>query len=99
MAAMSTTLMVASALAGLNVALLAVLTAVWLRNYRTFRTPMVLGLLAFAAVLLFENLLALYFFFDMRMLYAADPSVHLAVAVLRGLQFVALLFFTAVTLR
>ena len=99
MAATSSTLLVASGLAGLNAALLAALAAVWLRNYRTFRTPMALGLLAFAAVLLFENLLAVYFFFDMRMLYAADPSVHLAVAVLRALQFVALVSLTAVTLR
>jgi hypothetical protein len=96
---MTTALLVASALAALNVLLLAVLAAVWLRNYRTFRTPLVLGLLAFALVLLLENLLALYFFFDMRMLYAADPTVHQAVAVLRGLQFVAIASLTASTLR
>jgi hypothetical protein len=96
---MTTALLVASVLSGLNVLLLAVLAAVWLRNYRTFRTPLVLGLLAFALVLLLENLLALYFFFDMRMLYAADPTVHQAVAVLRGLQFVAIASLTASTLR
>lgn len=92
-------LLVAAVLAGLNAVLLITMGAVWLRNYRTFRTPLVLGLLAFAVVLLVENLMALYFFFDMRMLYAADPSVHLAVAVLRGLEFIALAFLTFVTLK
>jgi len=99
MAIMSTSLLVASALSAVNVLLLAALGTVWLRNYRRFRTPMVLGLLAFAVVLLVENLVALYFFFDMRMLFAADPQVHLAVAVLRGLEFVALAFLTYVTLK
>jgi hypothetical protein len=96
---MTTALLVASALAALNVLLLAVLAAVWLRNYRAFKTTLVLGLLAFALVLLLENLLALYFFFDMRMLYAADPAVHGAVAALRGLQFVAIASLAASTLR
>ena len=99
MAVMSMPLLVASALSAVNVLLLAALGAVWLRNYRKFRTPMVLGLLAFAVVLLVENLTALYFFFDMRMLFAADPGVHLAVAVLRALEFVALAFLTYVTMR
>ncbi|MFB6155161.1 MAG: hypothetical protein ABEJ22_04645 [Haloferacaceae archaeon] len=96
---MSTTLALASGLAVLNVLLLTVLATVWLRNYRRFRTPMVLGLLAFSLVLLVENLVALYFFFDMRMLYVADPNVHGAVALMRALQFVALAFLTYVTLR
>ena len=99
MALMSTTLLVASALSAVNVLLLAALGTVWLRNYRKFRTPMVLGLLAFAVVLLVENLTALYFFFDMRMLFAADPQVHLAVAVLRAMEFVALAFLTYVTMQ
>jgi hypothetical protein len=99
MAMTSSTLLVATALATLNVLLLGVVGAVWLRNYRTFRTPLVLGLLAFAAVLLVENLVALYFFLDMRMLYVADPDVHLAVAILRALQFVALALLTYVTLK
>lgn len=92
-------LTVAAVLAALNVALLAAVGAVWFRNYRTFGTALVLGLLAFVTVLLVENLLALYFFFDMQMLYAADPDVHLAVAVLRALEFLALVFLTYVTLK
>ena len=97
MAMNSPALLIAAVIAGLNVALLLVVGGIWLRNYRQFRTPLVLGLLAFAGVLLVENLTALYFFFDMRMLYAADPNVHLAVAVLRALQFVALVLLTYVT--
>jgi hypothetical protein len=99
MAMMSTNLLVASALSAVNVVLLGALVVVWLRNYRTFRTPMVLGLVAFATVLLVENLTALYFFFDMRMLFAADPQVHFAVVVLRALEFLALAFLTYVTMR
>lgn len=99
MALMSTTLLIASGLSAVNVLLLAALGTVWLRNYRQFRTQMVLGLLAFAVVLLIENLTALFFFFDMRMLFAADPQVHLAVAVLRALEFVALAFLTYVTMQ
>ena len=60
--AMNTNLMIASGLSGLSVLLLLGLTTVWVRNYRTFRTPLTLGLIAFASVLLVENLLAIYFF-------------------------------------
>jgi hypothetical protein len=91
--------MAASALTGLNALLLLALSVVWVRNYRTFRTPMTLGLLAFALVLLVENLVAIYFFFSMSMFYSADPTVQQAVLVLRTLQFVALLFLTYVTLQ
>lgn len=97
--AMGTSILLASALAGVNIVLLAALSIVWVRNYRTFRTPLVLGLLAFGLVMLVENATALYFFFSMRMLYSGDPTVQTSVAVLRGLQFVALLFLTWVTMK
>jgi len=96
---MSTWITIASGLAGLNVLLLAVLGFVWLRNYRRFKTPLVLGLLAFATVMLVENLAAIYFFFSMGMLYASDPFAQQFVAVLRGLQLLALAFLTYVTLQ
>jgi hypothetical protein len=96
---MDQTLAIASAFAGINVALLAVLTAIWIRNYRTFRTPLILGLVAFAVVMLLENATALYFFFSMKMFYSNSQTVQQAVAVLRGMQFVALLFLTWVTLK
>lgn len=97
--AMSTLLVVASAFSAVNALLLATLTAVWVRNYRTFQSPLTLGLLAFAVVMLVENATALYFFFSSSMLYTMDPGIHQTVAVLRGLQFVALVFLTWVTLK
>jgi len=96
---MSTAITVASALAGVNLVMLAVLAVVWIRNYRTFRTPLVLGLLAFDVAMAAENALAIYFFFSMSMLYSGDPSVQTAVVVLRALQFVALVFLTWVTMK
>jgi hypothetical protein len=97
--AMGITIQAASVLAGINIVFLTALSAVWLRNYRTFRTPLVLGLVAFSAVMLVENALAVYFFFTMQSLYSGDPHVQQAVLVLRGMQLVALGFLTYVTLR
>jgi hypothetical protein len=96
---MDITIQAASALAGLNIIFLAVLTAVWVRNYRTFRTGLVLGLIAFGLVLLAENALALYFFATMQSLYAGDAHVQQAVLVLRALQLVAVVFLTYVTVK
>nr|WP_313696045.1 hypothetical protein [Halobaculum sp. XH14] len=92
-------LTVASALSGLNVLLLAALVAVWWRNYREFRTPLTLGLLTFAAVLLVENLVAIGFFFSSSMLYAATPASQMTVLVMRALQFVALAALTYVSMQ
>lgn len=89
----------AAALAGLNAALLLGLIGVWLRNYRTFGTNFVLGLLAFGAVLLVENGIALFYFFSMQSLYAADPGVQQVVMITRGVQFVAVLLLTYVTMK
>lgn len=97
--AMGTTQLIASALSGLSILLLLALVAVWLRNYRTFRSMMTLGLVAFAVVLLFENLLAIYFFFSTSMLYSGDPAAQRALVGLRGLQVCALGFLTYVTMK
>ena len=97
--AMSTAITVASALAGVNLLMLAALAVIWLRNYRTFRTPLILGLLAFDVAMAAENAMAIYFFFSMGMLYSGDPSVQSAVLVLRALQFLALVFLTWVTMQ
>lgn len=96
---MSTQLLAAGGLSALNVLLLAGIGFVWVRNYQTFRTPLVLGLVAFAAVMLIENLVAVYFVFSMNMLYAADPAIHTVVAVFRALQFVAVGILTYVTMQ
>ena len=89
----------ASLLAGVNLVCLLVLTAVWARNYRRFRTTLVLGLLAFAVAMLVENALALYFFFSMQSFYSGDPHVQQAVLVLRALQLVAVGTLTYATLK
>ena len=89
----------ASALAAVNVLLLLALSAIWLRNYRTFQTTLVLGLLLFAAAMLVENAVAVYFFLSMQSFYAGDPRVQEAVFVLRAIQFVALAVLTWVTMK
>jgi hypothetical protein len=99
MTAMDTTLTLATALAVLNGLALVGLLVVWLRNYRTFRTPLTLGLAAFAAVLLVENAVAVYFFFSMDALFAMSDTARSAVLAMRALQSVALAFLTYVTMQ
>jgi hypothetical protein len=53
---------------GLNALLLAVVIAIWGRNYRKLRTKHTLGLLVFALLLFLENAFALYF-------YTIDPQL------------------------
>jgi len=89
----------AMGLAGVNAVILLVLSAVWVRNYRTFRSPLTLGLLAFGAVFLLENLMAVYFFFSMGSLYAMSPLVGETVLILRALQFLAVVFLAYVTVQ
>jgi hypothetical protein len=97
--AMGPAITAAIAVAVVNAVLLVVLTVVWGRNYREFRSNLTLGLMAFAVVLLIENLVAVYFFFSMASLYSSDPLVGEVVAMLRGLQFVALVLLTYVTMK
>ena len=89
--------MAAAALTGVNLLMLTTLAVVWIRNYRTFRSNLILGLIAFAAVLFVENAVALYFYFSTSMLYAS--GVEDIVAVMRILQFVAIAFLTWVTMQ
>ena len=97
--AMSNTILMASAMAAVNVLLLGTLTVVWIRNYRTFGSSMIAGLVAFGAVMLAVNAAALYFFFSMNMLYSMDAGVQQVMMVLRALQMVALVFLTYVTVK
>lgn len=90
---------VATAFSAGNALLLSVLASVWIQNYRTFRTPLIMGLLVFSLVFLLENLVAVYFFFGEGYLYGTDPHVQQVVMVLRALQFVALVALSSVTLR
>ena len=97
--AMGPLIQAATALAAVNVLFLVALTAVWLRNYRTFGTRLILGLVAFGAAMLVENAVAVYYFLSMQSLYAGDPHVQQAVFVLRAIQFGALVVLTYVTLQ
>lgn len=97
--AMGPAITAAIAVAVVNAALLVVLTVVWGRNYREFHSNLTLGLMAFAVVLLIENLVAIFFFFSMASLYSSGPLVGEVVAMLRGLQLVALVFLTYVTVK
>ena len=95
----TTEVTIATTLSGGNLVLLGVLSYVWAQNYRTFRTPLVLGLLVFSLVLMLENLVAVYFFFAEQMLYGYEPIVHRVMVALRTLQFLALLSLVYVTLQ
>lgn len=100
MAGMTPYLAAAAALSALTLLLLVALAAVWARNYRTFRTPLTLGLLAFAVVLGVENAVALAFFLSpMAMLYAGSEAAQLAVLVMRILEVIAVAILTYVTWR
>ncbi|WP_226012780.1 hypothetical protein [Halomicrobium salinisoli] len=89
----------ATVLAGVNVLLLLPLVGVWVRNYSTFRTNLVLGLVVFAVAMLAENAVAVYYFFSMSSFYSGDPHVQQAVLVLRGIQFVAIAVLSYVTVK
>jgi hypothetical protein len=97
--AMGPWLLVATGLSAVNAIFLGTLTAVWIRNYRTFGSGMTAGLAGFAATMLVENLLAIVFFFSTGMLYAGDPTAQQAVVALRAVQTVALAALTYVTLK
>ncbi len=91
---------IATGLSLLTIALLVVLTVVWIRNYQEFGSQLTLGLIAFGVVLLIENLVAVYFsLFTMGMLFAADPTVERVVVIMQALQFIAVAFLTYVTLQ
>jgi hypothetical protein len=65
---MSNFVLVATVATGLNVLLLALLSAVWLRNYRQLGSKHTLGLSIFGVFLLAENAFAFYY-------YLIDPEL------------------------
>ena len=99
MTSSSSLLAIAVAFSGSNLVLLGALSAVWLRNYRTFRNRQVLAMCCFAALLAGENVAAVAFHLSMGMLYADAQGAILVATGLRGLQFVALCFLAWATLR
>ncbi|MEF8773727.1 MAG: hypothetical protein V5A37_03285 [Halobacteriales archaeon] len=88
----------------LNVVLLAALAAVWVRNYRQFRSKHTLGMLTFALLLLSENAIALYFYLWHPMMSEwFRDSLHVPTAAMRGMlildliELVAIVFLVWVT--
>lgn len=92
---------VARVAAGVNVLLLCGLGWVWLRNYRRHGARHTLGLLVFAAFLLVENALWLYFYVlhesFVGWFVGAGPEVQVGLALLCGLELVALAFLSYLT--
>lgn len=98
---MSAWLTVALGAAAVNLLLLVVLGSIWLRNYRLHGASHTLGLLVFAAFLMVENALWLYFygvhpaFVDWFVNSSAD--IQLGMTLLCGLETVALLVLARIT--
>lgn len=87
--------------AGLNVVLLVVLGAVWLRNYRLHRASHTLGLLVFAGFLLIQNVLWLYFYGlhpqFVEWFLGTGTDVQIGLMLLCGLETVALVVLFRIT--
>lgn len=87
--------------AAINVVLLLGLGVVWVRNYYRFRSKHTLGLSVFAALMLVENSLALYYFTVDPMTSAWFPQTpevpQIAMMLLRILTTAALVFLAWVT--
>lgn len=87
--------------AGVNVLLLLGLGWVWLSNYRRHGAAHTLGLLVFAALLLVQNALWLYFYVLHPQFIGwfenASVDVQIGVTLLCGLELVALAFLARIT--
>jgi len=97
--AMEAWTLAAVVISAVNLVLLASLSYIWLSNYRTFRSPHILGLVIFAVALSAENVAAIYFHFSMGMLYSSSPTAQKVVVLLRGLQMVALVALSWTTAK
>lgn len=98
---MSVWLDLARLLAGVNVLILVALGSVWFRGYRRHGASHTLGLLVFAAFLLVENALWLYFYVVhpgfVGWFEATSGEVQAGLTLLCGLEFLALVFLVRIT--
>ncbi|HLC79173.1 MAG TPA: hypothetical protein VJG83_01965 [archaeon] len=78
-----------------NIILLAFLLIVYANNYRQMRSALGLGLVVFAAFLLAQNLIAVYFHFSMIDYYSNEVMQH--AFILSSVQTVALAALAWVT--
>ncbi|TKX58480.1 hypothetical protein EXE44_06425 [Halorubrum sp. SS7] len=91
---MTLTLDVARAAAGVNILLLLVLLGIWGRSYLEVRSKHTLGSAVFAAFLLAENALALFYYLNPPQM--STPAVR-AMMYLQILEFVGIAFLVYVT--
>lgn len=100
---MSSWLDVARLAAGANAALLLVLGAIWLGNYRRHGASHTLALLVVAGFLLLENALWLYLYLAhpafIGWFVSAGTDVQVGVTMLCGLELVALTVLAYITWR
>ena len=98
---MSTWLTVALLAAGANLVLLAALGTIWLQNYRQHGASHTLGLLVFAAFLIVQNTLWLYFYQFHPAFIAwflnAGTDVQIGMTLLCGLETLALVILFRIT--
>lgn len=92
---------VALAAAAVNVLLLVALGAVWVRSYRQVGATHTLGLIVFAAFLLVENGLWLYFYAVhpgfIGWFVNSGPDIQVGMTMLCGFELGALLFMARIT--
>jgi hypothetical protein len=85
-----------------NLVLLGILGWVWSKNYRQHQAQHTLGLLVFAAFLVIQNFLWLYYYVVhpgfIGWFVAASPDLQIGITLLCGLELAALLFLTRLTL-
>lgn len=92
--------MIGLGVAVLNALLLVDVGLVWLRNYRQFRSSMLLGLVGFSTVLLFENVLAGYLFVTgMKTVWSTDQTIAYVLLTMRVLEFAAIGLLARATLN
>jgi hypothetical protein len=80
--------------AALNVIMLLGLLRVWVGTYREIRAPLTLGSIVFAALLLAENLVALYFYFNAPAMPALAVRFMMILQVLETVGIGALTYVT-----
>jgi hypothetical protein len=80
--------------AAVNVLLLLGLLAVWARTYREVRAPLTLGSMVFAAFLLAENAVALYFYLNAPAMPPLAVQFMMVLQVLETVGIAALAYVT-----
>jgi hypothetical protein len=91
---MSLMLEVARAAAAANVLMLLVLLVIWGRTYREIRAPLTLGSMVFAAFLLAENAVALYFYLTAPAMPTLAVQFMMILQVLESVGIAALAYVT-----